>query len=157
MAHYKNTVELNYSDLPQHTKYRFAELEMYYAVQCLEQIFRNDLDSRAKATQTIFKGLFLDHFNLSQEIEQNFFEALTSNYFNQPRKEETILYLRYKNISYTKIVKAAKTSPNTIAKVRFQGEPNLFPIFQHWNETFLAQWNIYKRAFNLFEEELIHW
>lgn len=153
---YKSPITFDYNELTQETQYRFAEIEIQLAINALERIHRFDTLAINTAQQTIYNNTFMEH-RRTPERESAFFEAVHTNYFRSIRKDELAHYLKWKNAGYSKIVKFAKRSPNTVSKMRFEAPPLYFPIYPHWDEQLLAQWNLYKKNFNLFEEELTHW
>jgi hypothetical protein len=147
--------EFNYNDLPQHTKYRFMEIEINEALKCLSLFYKNELNQYRKASDTIFNTLFpmtMRHDNITDE----YFKATESTYFRRPNKNELIFYFLYKGQSYAKIRKFTGASPNTISKYRFQQPPNYYPIYQRWELDQLHAWNDIKKLLNLFNEELVH-
>jgi hypothetical protein len=147
---FEKTFENSYHELSQATKYRFAEVEMYYAVQALTDLFRQEFSPRHSAIKTIFNIVIPKQLNI-EEIEQHFFQLLAT----QPQKKEIIHYLLLKGHSYAKIRSVTSASPNLIAQMRY-GLPIYYPRFNRWDEEMMQKWDTAKRHINLFNENLVH-
>lgn len=151
---FEKAFDNTYHQLPLQTKYRFAELELAKAMNTLTRFFRYEPSARQKASGILFDAITPNSMRIP-EFEDNFFNMLSSTYFNQPNKNELIHYLIAKGHSYTKIRNLTSVSFNTIAKMRYN-EPYYFPIFTMWSEEMLNNWNEVKESLNLFNEELAH-
>jgi hypothetical protein len=145
---FEKTFENSYHELSQETKYRFAEIEMYYAIDPLMEIFRQHPQPRDRAVSTIFQTCAPRNLQID-EVEVILFRALS----HKPPKNEVIQYLLLKGHSYTKIRNITNASPNSIASLRF-GLPTHFPRFNRWDEEMLHKWNNMKKAINIFNDEL---
>lgn len=151
---FEKSFENSYHELPQSTKYRFAEIELSKALNTLTRFYRNEYNPREKASLTLYSSIIPKQLQ-EPEYEDRFFKMLGSTYFNQPNKTELINYLIIKGHSYAKIRNLTSASFNTISKMRF-GVPTYYPLFNGWNEEVLHNWNSIKEHLNLFNEELAH-
>lgn len=151
---FKREYKNNYSELPQETKYRFAEIEMKHTLNILTTLYRPRYTPRMSAINTLYDYLTPEHLK-TPEYEQHFLEALSSQYFNSPSKFELLHYLMARNHSYTKIRNLTGSAFNTISKIKYDN-PFYYPVFRHWTPEMLNHWNDLKQHFNLFNEELAH-
>jgi hypothetical protein len=152
---YQKTITLDYSTLPEQTRYRFAEIEMSYALNTLQALFKHQHNTFQLAQRTIFE-LAIPKERQYKEIEDRFMAMMTSHYFKNPIKEEVIDYLRFKNVSYRDIMKITNSGPNTVSARRFEAFPNHYPLFHMWDAATLSKWDDVKGYLNIFAEKLIH-
>lgn len=143
-----------YHELEQSTKYRFAEIEISYALKVLYPLYRYTTSPRMSASTVIFRSIAPPSVQIP-EMEDEFYNVLQSTPFNVPQKTELIKYFIMKGHSYNKIRDITHASYNTIAKYRY-GLPYYQPIFRLWNDEMLNNWNDIKRAINIFNEDLAH-
>jgi hypothetical protein len=151
---FEKSFENSYHDLPQSTKYRFAEIELSKALNTLTRFYKNEFNPREKASITLYSSITPKDLQ-TPEFEDRFFRTLSSTYFNQPNKIEIINYLLVKGHSYTKIRSLTSASFNTISKMRF-GVPTHHPIFNLWDQEMLDNWNSIKENLNIWSESLAH-
>lgn len=147
--------EYDYSNLPEETIYRFAEIEINQAIKVMNQVYRNFPDSHALANKFVYEQLFY-YSERTSETQSNWAEALADRFFKMPPKFELINYFLYHHLSYTQIRKLMTASPNTISKCRFQPAPFYTAIYRHWNPEMLVRWNNIKDHLNLWHESLAH-
>lgn len=150
---FEQQAEYDYSNLPEETIYRFAEIEINQAINTLNKIYRNFPDSFTLANKFIYEQLFY-YSERTSETQNQWAEATADRFFRLPPKFELINYFLYHNLSYTRIRKLMVVSPNTISKCRFQPAPFYLPIYQYWNPEMLVRWNNIKNHLNLWNEEL---
>lgn len=148
------SVELNYADLPIETQYRFAEIEMRYALDALAPLFPAKYGQRDKLITVILDAI-QKHQELTQEEKSAFFDSTVTYTFMQPSKDELVHYFRFKNTAYNRITRITGISPNTIAAKRFDYSTR-FPVWHFWTPKLLLAWNEAKKPINLFNETLIH-
>lgn len=140
---------LNYNDLPDTTRYRFAELEIGRAVRNLAPFIPIPNQTIVSA-QYILKTICPDH---TLEDEDNWLEVFSSFHMTKGTKEELATYFRYKNISYTNIRKLTGLSPNTIARYRFVN-PYYYTKYPKWDNYLLFRWDSLKQHLNIWNQEL---
>jgi hypothetical protein len=151
---FEKAFDNKYHELPTHTKYRFAELEIARAINLLTRLYRNNYLPRDSATRVIFDELAPKHMH-TPEVESKFYEAFSPQFAAAHTKKELIQYLIVHGQSYTKIRNIAGVSFNRIANLRY-GLPEYYPVFDRWEPEMLQKWNEMKHMFNLFDEELVH-
>jgi len=144
-------LELNYEDLPEQTKYRFAELEIGRAIHSIAQFIPLP-NPQIIASQYIFRQI---QSTFTAEDEDNWLEVFSSWRLVKGEKEELATYFRYRNISYTNTRKAIGLSPNTISKYRFIN-PYYYTKYPKWDSFMLFKWNSIKSAINIWNQELYH-
>lgn len=151
---FEKTVEAaKYHELPDHTKYRFAELEIGKAITPL-----TTLHLFASTPRQAAQNLLLQALVPAQAVprkEHAFHEFLNAHSTIQPPKADVIQYLLVQGHSYSKIRELTSASYNTISKYKF-GVPQLFPHYPYWDMEMLQKWNHIKKAINVFQENLAH-
>ena len=143
-----------YHELEQSTKYRFAEIEISYAIKALYDLYRFTTSPRMTASTVIFRSIMPQNRQIP-ELEDEFYNTLQSTMFNVPTKPELVKYFIMRGHSYTKIRDLTNSSYNTIAKYRY-GLPYYNPLFRNWDPEMLTNWNNIKSAINIFNESLAH-
>lgn len=143
-----------YDVLDINTKYRFAEIELSYAIPRLAHIYRMASNPRQSATLAIFRTIAPPAMQF-EEVEDAFMQATNGVKFRNPDKDELIDYFKFRRLSYAKIRHYTNTSPNTIRN-RMYIYPTLFPHFQRWNESMLEAWETASKTINIFNEDLVH-
>jgi hypothetical protein len=151
---FERAFQNSYQELPETTKYRFAEIELKHGLNVITTLYKPRYTPRMSAISTLYDYLTPNELK-NPEYERDFIEAFSSPYFNQPNKHELLHYLMARNHSYTKIRNLTSASFNTIAKMKYD-QPNYYPVFKQWTPDMLARWDELKQHLNLFNEELAH-
>jgi hypothetical protein len=154
MAQFEPSVDLELTDLPLNTLYRFAEIEMSFAFQTTFSLFKDHAYPVMKAT-TLLQSMLGNFMN--EEEASNFHELINAHMFRQPHKLELIYYFRFNKVAYNKITAITGISPNTISKNKFYDYRERFPIFRFWTPERLETWNQKKGCLNIFDEPLHHY
>lgn len=141
----------NIEELDMCTRYRFAEIELNYAIKQLGKFYPYQMNTRTKALDLVLNVL-MPH--ATEQENAAFHDLLIEYRFNHPTKEELIYYFRYNKVSYGNIRHLTGISPNTIAKAK--DKPYYLPLFPHWTVEHLERWNNLKPAINIFGQELHH-
>jgi hemerythrin superfamily protein len=144
-------IELSYGELPQETKYRFAEIEIGQAIYCLTP-FTVKPNAKVHTLEEIFK---LIQSTYTEDDLEKWIETFMSVYTMHATKEEKGIYFRYRNISYKNIREVTGLSPNTIAKTRFSSVYH-FPKYPKWDDYMLRKWDELKKNLNLWGQNLYH-
>jgi hypothetical protein len=153
MKGFEKVVLNGYDQLPQETKYRFAEIELSYARKALNTLYQFESNPHYHADLLLYNILVPSEMQ-NKDIEELFDRLLMSNIFRNPLKQEKINYFRYKDASYQKIRDITGVAFNTISKMRF-GNPTHYPVFPKWNKEMLMRWELTKPSINVFNEQTI--
>ena len=151
---FEKAFENNYHDLPLHTKYRFAEIEIGLAINQLTPLMYGALSPRERSIAVIFDAIVPKAMDYDEEYNR-FQQSMNTTYVNAPPTNERIHYLIAHGQSYKKIRDLTSASFNTIAKERYQ-TPEFQPIYPRWTEEMLLRWNKLSPIINLWNEELAH-
>jgi hypothetical protein len=144
--------EKHIQDLPLETQYRFAEIEVRFAMEQVKRFYREASDNRQSALHLILMSIH----PTATERDQTVWEELTRvHLFAHPLKDELVHYFRFHKVPYAKITQMTGVSPNTISKRRYD-YPNYYPVFRYWTEPMLKRWNTLKQAINVFNQDLYH-
>jgi hypothetical protein len=143
---FEKTLEMNLAWLDQSTLYRFAEIEWSF-------LFR--LAPGADHWYYVIKKYIITEEHPEEDSHYQFHEAVKVPNFKKPSKRELLDYQRYHNLPYAKITQLHGISSATISKYR-NHIPVYFPTYRYWNEDMLVRWNILKKSFNIWNEQLIH-
>jgi hypothetical protein len=143
-----------YHELELHTQYRFAEIEMSFAIRSLATLFRNRGSARHHATSTIYEAI-APNYSRASEFQDRFIETTLLQTFVRPHKKEIIHYLIMRNHSYGVIRQLTSASPNTISHMKI-GLPEYYPLFDRWTPEMLDSWNTIKNTINAFNQPLYY-
>lgn len=151
---YKSDFPINHHAITPDVQYRFAEIELAFAVNVAQDLFIGSLNPRQKAI-TMLYDIVVPPTMREQVKEEEFQNLFLQQTFLYPTKEELTYYLKAHRMPYTRIQKIANVAPNYISKMRFT-EPVFKPLFPKWNTVLLHCWNNSKKHLNIFKEELAH-
>jgi hypothetical protein len=152
---FKKDEPLNeYHELAPHTQYRFAEIEMSYAIRTLSALFRNRGSARHFASSTIYEAT-APNYSRATEFQDRFIETTQLQTFVRPHRKELIHYLIMRNHSYAVIRQLTQASPNTISRMKL-GLPEYYPLFDRWTPEMLDSWNSVKNTINAFNQPLYY-
>jgi hypothetical protein len=152
---FKKDEPLNeYHELAPHTQYRFAEIEMSFAIRSLAALFRNRGSARHFASSTIYEAI-APNYSRAAEFQDRFIETTQLQTFVRPHRKELIHYLIMRNHSYAVIRQLTQASPNTISRMKL-GLPEYYPLFDRWTPETLDSWNSVKNTINAFNQPLYY-
>jgi hypothetical protein len=151
---FQKSFENAYHELDLNTQYRFAEIELSFAIKTLTVFHKMFPMPRQTSVNLLYKAIAPKVIQIPG-FENKFLDAMNSTYVNNPPKPELIQYLIIRGHSYQKIREITQASFNTISKHRY-GLPQYYPAFAHWSEEMMSNWNDIKYTLNLFNEETAH-
>lgn len=141
--------------LSEQTKYRFAEIELNYALH-------NNLTKLFTTTERAIDQLYfllVPNEQSSQEKHSRWREILTSPTFIKPLKAELVYYFTQHGASYTFVRQRTGISPNTMQKLRTKHQletPSFYAVCSFWTPEMLNRWDDVKHILNIFLEPLVH-
>jgi len=127
------------------TYYRFAEVEIYYAISHLSVVCIHKFQPRTRAADFLLDALGIPPYTPEYEAFYEFFHN-----GKIPAKKETICALLNRGYSIPHIVKFAKTSPNTIVSLR-KKPIDFKPEVSYWTEPILNRWNLIYPHLKIFD------